>query len=352
MFPPSLPHYFINKFSSDGQIVLDPFSGRGTTVLEACFMNRIGVGNDKNPLAYLLTKSKSNVPHKGRIISKIQKLESKFDPAKINLSKEEEKIRIIFNDFTLKQLIFLKQKLNWKTSNVDAFISAMVLGIMHGNSKGYLSVSMPNTFSMSPNYIKNYIKKHGLEKPKRDVFFILRKKLSRCYQKPNQKGKAYNLDVRNMTKIQDSSVKLIVTSPPYTRVIRYGEFNWIRLWFFNKQGKEVDKNLFFTQSMEKYCKFMIDSLKEIYRVLEPNSKAVLVIGDVKDRTSDKIFNLASEVWDKCAKPLGFKLAQPMIEDIISSDTKVSKIWGDKKGNATKIDRILIIEKSAKPRILT
>ncbi len=92
MFPPSLPHYFINRFSNDGQVVLDPFSGRGTTVLEACFMNRIGIGNDKNPLAYLLTRAKSNVPYKGRIILRIQKLESEFVPTKIDISKEEKKI--------------------------------------------------------------------------------------------------------------------------------------------------------------------------------------------------------------------------------------------------------------------
>ena len=48
MFPPSVPHYFINKYSAEGDVILDPFSGRGTTVLEASFMNRIGIGNDKN----------------------------------------------------------------------------------------------------------------------------------------------------------------------------------------------------------------------------------------------------------------------------------------------------------------
>src|SRR3989339_1969203 len=46
MFPPSLPNYFIDKYSKEGDLVLDVFSGRGTTVLESCFMNRIGIGND------------------------------------------------------------------------------------------------------------------------------------------------------------------------------------------------------------------------------------------------------------------------------------------------------------------
>jgi DNA modification methylase len=345
MFPPSVPHYFIDKYSNENDIILDPFSGRGTTVLEACLMNRIGIGNDKSPLAYVLTKAKSNVPQKGRILSRIKELESKFNPSKISIDNEPEQIKMIFSDSTLKQMIFLKNNLNWSVSNVDTFISAMLLGILHGQSEGYLSVSMPNTFSMAPNYVKNFIKEHNLKKPDRNAFALLNTKLERCYQKSNKRGKAYHQDVRKMSKIKDSSVDLIITSPPYTRVIRYGEYNWIRLWFFGKTGKEVDKNLFFSQSMNKYCDFISASLKEMKRVLSPNGKAVLVIGDVKYRTSDEILNLAEEVWQRCAKPLNFKLVEPIIADIISDNTKVSKIWGKKKGNATKIDRILILQKN-------
>ena len=41
MFPPNLPHYFIKRFSKAGDLVFDPFSGRGTTAFEACRMGRI-----------------------------------------------------------------------------------------------------------------------------------------------------------------------------------------------------------------------------------------------------------------------------------------------------------------------
>jgi site-specific DNA-methyltransferase (adenine-specific) len=344
MFPPSVPHHFIDRYSNEGDIILDPFSGRGTTVLEASFMNRTGIGNDKNPLAYLLTKAKSNVPQKGRIISKINQLEREFDPLIINIEEENRNIKMIYSKSTLKQLVFLKNRLNWERSNVDAFITGMILGILHGNSETYLSVGMPNTFSMSPSYVRKYIKEHKLKKPNKNVFEILRKKLDRCYQRPDKKGIAYNHDVRNMFRIRDSSVHLIITSPPYTRVIRYGEFNWIRLWFLGKIGKEVDTKLFFSQSTDKYSVFITDALKEMKRVLKPRGKAVLVIGDVKDRESKKVYNLAEIVWERCAKPLGFKLAKPIIADVVSDDTKVSKIWGEKKGNATKIDRILILQK--------
>ncbi len=342
MFPPSLPRYFIEKYSEENDVILDPFCGRGTTVLEACIMNRTGIGNDLNPLAFLLSKAKSDVPQKWRILSRLKELESNYDPAKVTINSEHDDIRMIFSDDNLKQLVFLKQELCWKKSSVDAFIAALILGSMHGGSESYLSVSMPNTFSMSPNYVKNFIREHGLKKPSRNVFEILRTRLHRFYEKPTKKGKVYSQDVTNMTCVKDSSIDLIVTSPPYTRVIRYGQFNWIRLWFFNKTGKDVDKKLFFSQSTQKYCDFMTHVLEEMKRVLKPNGKTVLVIGDVKDRTSDNVLNLAEVVWERCAEPLGFKLVEPIIEDIISDGAKVSKIWGKKKGNATKIDRILVI----------
>ena len=343
MFPPSLPHYFIKKFSKEGDTVLDTFSGRGTTVLEACLMNRVGIGNDKNILAYLLTKTKCDVPSVGRILSRIDKLEQEFNPNNVDIRDIDPNVRMIFSDFTLKQLLFLKNKLKWRKSNVDSFIAAMVLGIMHGKSEGYLSLSMPNTFSMAPNYVKNFIREHSLHRPNRNAFELLKKKLKRCYQKPQVKGKSYNQDARRISRIKNSSVDLIVTSPPYTRVIRYGQFNWIRLWFLGKSGKEIDKNLFFSQSIDKYSKFMEESLQEMKRVLKPQGKAILIIGDVKDRTSDKIFNLAEIVWEKSAKSVGFNLINPIVEDIINDNSKVSKIWGKTKGNATRIDRVLLLQ---------
>lgn len=340
MFPPGLPREFIEKYSKKGDKVLDPFSGRATTILESCILGRIGVGNDKNPLAHLLTKSKSNLPSKKRLVSRLSELEKEFySSEKIDLQCEEENIRMLFHDETLRQLIFLKEKLEWKKRNVDAFISSMIVGIIHGNSESYLSIGMPNTFSMSPNYIRNYVKEFNLKKHVRNVFSILKKRLEKYSldELYSEKGKAYNLDARNIYPLKDSSIDLIITSPPYTKVIRYGQFNWIRLWFLGKNAKDVDGDLFFTQSIDKYCEFMSEVLEELKRVLKPNKKLVLVIGDIKEK------NLANKVWENCAKPLGFKLIEE-IEDKIKDDRKVSKIWGEKRGNATKIDRILVLEK--------
>src|SRR5690348_16797637 len=62
MFPPTLPHTFIRWLTDVGDVVYDPFSGRGTTVLEACLQQRIGLGSDANPLAWILSSAKANPP--------------------------------------------------------------------------------------------------------------------------------------------------------------------------------------------------------------------------------------------------------------------------------------------------
>ena len=111
MFPPGLPRDFIQRYSSKGEIVFDPFSGRGTTILESCLMGRIGIGNDKNPLAYLLTKTKSNLPSKKRVISRLNNLEKDYEFENIKINSEDEDIKMLFHPDTLKQLIFLKKEL-------------------------------------------------------------------------------------------------------------------------------------------------------------------------------------------------------------------------------------------------
>src|SRR5688500_14028457 len=56
-FPAALTHAFIARYSRPGDVVLDPFSGRGTTPLQAGAEGRIGVGNDLNSFDNLLSAS-------------------------------------------------------------------------------------------------------------------------------------------------------------------------------------------------------------------------------------------------------------------------------------------------------
>ena len=48
-FPEALPEWFINLFTKEGDTVLDPFMGSGTTLIVASRMRRNSIGIDVAP---------------------------------------------------------------------------------------------------------------------------------------------------------------------------------------------------------------------------------------------------------------------------------------------------------------
>src|SRR5665647_2149317 len=55
-FKPQLPRFFITTLTKKGDEVYDPFSGRGTTVIEAGLLGRNVYANDANPLSRIITE--------------------------------------------------------------------------------------------------------------------------------------------------------------------------------------------------------------------------------------------------------------------------------------------------------
>ena len=355
MFPPQLPHYFIMRFTESDDIVLDPFSGRGTTPVQAMSQSRFGIGNDLNDLAYVLTRGKIANPSLDKVTSRLDELERGFvredwlrvKPIPLN-------IRMIFHPETQKHLMYLRRELEWKENDVDAFLAMVLMGAMHGASPGFLSLSMPNTFSMGWRYVKNYIRKHNLKRPNRDVFEVLRGRCERFLklgQLPGG-GLAIHGDVRNLGvsgEIEPGSVKMLFSSPPYLKVIKYGLYNWIRLWWLLGDYKEVDEKLDDAHSIVPYLEFMRDVMETTLPLLDPKKGlACWVIGDVKG------VNLADEVWKSVGSKIEVKDCNGnlsryrllgIVEDKIQDVEKVTRIWNsevDKSGKATPTDRILMI----------
>ncbi len=58
-FIPQLAKKIIKKYSNKDDIIIDPFMGSGTTIIEAIINNRIGIGTDVNEIAVLLSKVKA-----------------------------------------------------------------------------------------------------------------------------------------------------------------------------------------------------------------------------------------------------------------------------------------------------
>src|SRR5450759_1306571 len=61
-FKPQLPAYFIERLTKVGDAVYDPFSGRGTTAVEAALLGRNVIANYSKPLSPILTRPRLEVP--------------------------------------------------------------------------------------------------------------------------------------------------------------------------------------------------------------------------------------------------------------------------------------------------
>ena len=355
MFPPQLPHYFISRFTKPGDVVLDPFSGRGTVPIQAMSQSRVGIGNDLNDLAYVLTKGKISNPSLGDVLDRIEELEQGFSREDwLRIKGIPKKIRMIFHPETQRHLMYLRRELKWKEDSTDAFLTMVLMGAMHGASPGFLSLSMPNTFSLGWGYIEKYIEKHNLKRPNRDAFQILKERCERFLKMgplPGE-GLAIHGDVRELAssgRIEPGSVKMIFSSPPYLKVIKYGLYNWIRLWWLLGSHKEIDEKLDDSHSIGPYLDFMREVLEDMLSLLDPEKGlACWVIGDVND------MNLAREVWNSVGSEIQAEDANGVlsryqilgiVEDSIQDVEKVTRIWNsdvDKSGKATPVDRILII----------
>ena len=61
-YKPQLPRHFIERLTRPGDRVYDPFSGRGTTAVEAALLARRVAANDVNPLSRMLAEPPPDAP--------------------------------------------------------------------------------------------------------------------------------------------------------------------------------------------------------------------------------------------------------------------------------------------------
>jgi hypothetical protein len=372
MFPPRLAHYFVSAYTQQGETVLDPFSGRGTTSLQARVEGRRAISNDLSPLGFVLSAAKARPPDWTSLMSFVNQLESDYQPHRFRTAEVSPDIQMLFHANTLGQLLSIKEHLfarrilEW--SPEELMVAGAIAGILHGNhrqdgSSAYLSISMPNTFSMPPAYVRRFIADHHLIPPDQNVFERLRDKLARIYldstDGPN--GSTYCRDAVALLQskaIKPGSVDLVFTSPPYLKVVNYGTSNWIRLWWLGVEEvsthggagrKKLNSKLDHDHRYKSYERFMLQVLQAIERVLKPNGIAVIVIGDVE--TSNVSYSLASQIWTTVGQTTGLTLID-LLEDSLPGHSKVSRIWRETKGRATDQEGILILGREDAEQRLT
>jgi hypothetical protein len=402
-FPAALAHAFIARYSRPGDVVLDPFAGRGTVPLQACVEGRLGVGNDLNPFAHVLTAAKVDPPTAGEAAARLARLRidwsfeasgwealgdglvlaagralAKGGPATnggghavpvlgfavpgagsgASVRDGDEpvplEVALAYHPRTLGQLLFVRSRLDL-ANRTDRFLAAAVTGILHGKSRSYLSELMPNTFSMAPRYVRDFARRTAFVGPERDVFACLGEKLGRLDRdgRPAVRGLALLGDARDAgprmraalrERALPDRARLVVTSPPYLRILKYGYYNWLRAWFLGFDAAEIDRTLDDAHRREPYLLFLRETLAGLRPALTDDAIVVVVIGDVEADRGKRIgdgVGLADAAWEAAAEPEGYRLAGIAL-DPVAAPRKMTKLWGDEAGRATKTDRILVM----------
>lgn len=383
MFPASLAHAFIARYTRPGDVVLDPFSGRGTTPLQACAEGRVGVGNDLSPFAHLLTAAKVEPPSRAELAARMAVLRVRWSvesadwialaadaiagaaegrhvvptPRGRRVEALPLEVAQAFHPATLAELLCLRGALA-TDEPADRFLAGALSGILHGRSKSYLTDLMPNAFSMPPHYVRDFVARTRFRAPERDVLALLETKVRRLFRDgvPAVRGVALLGDARDaglrvrhalLERALPDGARLVVTSPPYLRVVRYGSYNWLRLWFLGLDPASVDAALDTDHRLDAYLLFLRDALRGMRPALAEDAVVAVVIGDVEWDRGKRVRggnDLAALVWEAAAAPEGYRLAGVAVDEI-AAHRKVTKIWGAEAGRATRVERILVMSVS-------
>jgi hypothetical protein len=286
MFPEDFVERHVLAHSDAGDLVFDPFSGRGTTAFQSLLMDRQGAGTDINPVAACISGAKVDAPSLLEVLDRIDQLEESYEPS--NETSLSEFFHFCFHEKTLPQVVYLRSVLDWKLSAIDRFIAAMALGALHGEShKSQLVFSnrMPRTISTKPDYSVRWWRERNLLAPQRNVFLILRElaKFRLAAGVPERRGRVVLSDARAASAVHHDlvgKVRLVVTSPPYLDVTDYGEDQWLRLWFLG--GDDQPKARSFADDRytrtDSYWQFLTETWRGLAELLSVNATIVVRIG--------------------------------------------------------------------------
>ncbi len=237
----------------------------------------------------------------------------------------------------------------------DRFLAAAITGILHGKSASYLSVLMPNTFSMAPRYVRDFAARTDFASPERDVFDGLGKKLDRLFRQalPRTEGLALLGDARDVAPVRRAGLRamgrpeqarLVVTSPPYLRVVKYGYYNWLRTWFLGLRCPRDRRDPRRRPPPGAVPRVPSRRRSRACARSSPTTRLSSSSSATSRPTADARSGAASACRTGlgiAAEPEGFKLAGIALDDV-AANRKMTKLWGDEAGQATKTDRILVL----------
>ena len=299
MFPPMFASEAIRAFTRPGQMVLDPFCGRGNGPFTAAVLGRHTVGIDINPLAWLYTAVKLQPERdQKRLIQRLHQVRAATLPDDSEAQSEFEKLAWAPQVRSL--LRSARRELDWKQSLTDRTLAAFITIHMQDKLGDGLSNQLPNVVACSPNYAVTWWKKNGRQSPpSMDPVSVLTKKIRRRYRYGIPcltPGRAILDDApAALAEMPHTKADLLLTSPPYLRVTDYWNDHWIRLWLLGYPLEPNYRKGTKFENAEEYLKLLTTTFGNASAHLTRGS-AILVRCDKRLRTAELCYQALRAVW--------------------------------------------------------
>jgi len=346
-FKPQLPRFFIERLTQPGEVVYDPFMGRGTTVLEAALLGRVPCGCDINPLSVVLTRPRLHPPCHDDIARRL----GSIDFASSDESPED--LLVFFHADTLRAIASLKKyllarKATNKLDAVDDWICLLALNRLTGHSPGFFSVyTLPPNQAVSVKSQRKINADRNQTPPPRDVpALILRKTrillrdcdaaARRVLASVAPRAVLVTQPAAHTPQIPAQSVSLVVTSPPFLNVVDYATDNWLRCWFLGIDAQSV--KLTVPKKLDAWRVAMTEVFHELHRVLKPGGHVAFEVGEVhagKTKLEEAVL--------PCGVAAGLEPELVLIND--QQFTKTANCWGvDNMAKGTNTNRIVLFRR--------